>query len=185
MFQIIKLVAFIGLAIWLFFSYTQPTWMETEQVMEDIEKHTEALMEVSAFNQNIIDLMARQENINKADLDRMDILIPTELDETGVMADIQAIVEGRNARLLQVGASDWNTVSGGGSASAEAVGLQDPEHLTKDITISIEGTYQQLKQILADLERSLVLLEVTGITFAAVEGDIVGYSLVIRINQVK
>ena len=114
----------------------------------------------------------------------MDVWAPVNLDETGVMADIQAIVEGRNARLLQIGASDW-TESGGGSASTESAGLREPNHLTKDITISIEGTYQQLKQILSDLERSLVLMEVTQITFAAVEGDIVGYSLVIRINQVK
>ena len=185
MFQIIKLVVLFGFAIWLFFAYTQPVWEEVGEIKADVEEHSDALVKVSGFNQNIVNLIARKDNLNQAQLDRMNVMVPLEIDETGVMADVQAIVERNRARLLTVGVSEWTGGVGEKNDDEKVVGLQELEHSTKDINITVEGTYQQIKQILSDLESSLVLLEVIDVSFAAVEGDIVAYSLVIRINRVK
>ena len=183
MFQILKLVGFIGLAVWLFFSYTKPTWVGIADIKKDIEDHQTSLADVERFEQKINTLQAKKDNLNQADLDRMDVLAPKSLDETGVMADVQVIVERNGARLLTVGVTEW-TGGGAGAADAGAAGLRELSLQSKNISIAIEATYEQFKNILVDLERSLVLLEVVNVTFGAIEGDIVNYQLTIRINQI-
>ena len=146
----------------MYFSFTQPIWEETKQIKEDIKDHSDSLVRVSNFNQRIIDLTARKDNLNKAQIDRMKVMAPADLDETGVMADIQAIVERNRARLLTVGVSEWTGATSQsldeGEAGDKVAGLQELEHSTKDISITVESTYEQIKRVLSDLERSLVCL---------------------------
>ncbi len=183
MFQILKLVGLIGLAVWLLFSYTKPTWVEIGEIKSDTNDHTEALMKVSQFNSQVVALQSRRDSLAKEDLDRMDVFMPKSIDEIGVMADIQVVVERHKASLITVGVTDW-TGGGGSDASDSTAGLRELSYQSKIISISIEATYEQFKDILVDLERSLVLLEVVSVSFEATEEDIVNYQLTIRINQI-
>lgn len=57
----------------------------------------------------------------------------------------------------------------------------DSQYATLDIGFSVTGTYDDFRSFLADLERSLVLMEVTTIDFEESEGDATEFSVTVRL----
>lgn len=59
------------------------------------------------------------------------------------------------------------------------------QYSTLEIGFSVEGTYDDFRAFLEDLERSLVLMEVTSVAFGSSEGDSIPFSVTIRLHSLN
>jgi Tfp pilus assembly protein PilO len=74
---------------------------------------------------------------------------------------------------------------GGVSQPRDSKGALQGQYATLDITFSVSGTYSDFKMFLADIERSLVLMEVTKITFTKSEGDTMRFVMGVRLYSLN
>ena len=61
----------------------------------------------------------------------------------------------------------------------------ESQYSTLTIGFSVTGTYDDFRAFLADVERSLVLMEVTDISFSASEGDTIPFSVTVRLYSLN
>jgi Tfp pilus assembly protein PilO len=71
---------------------------------------------------------------------------------------------------------------GGQFVPAEPLSSQ---YSTLEIGFSVTGTYDDFRAFLADVERSLVLMEVTKISFSSSEGDAIPFSVTVRLYSLN
>jgi len=199
----------IIVAVGLFFSYIRPTFEDIKGVQDEAARYTQAVEKASELQQRINELKQRQSSISLADLERLEALLPGRVDEVAVLIDLDAIASSHNLTLGDVEVGDRESdetqeqnaqsqpgtvaVPGqmagspddevfSGMESAEAITSQ---YATLDISFSVVGTYNDFRMFLRDIERSLVLMEVTKITFTESEGDAVPFAVTVRLYSLN
>lgn len=196
-------------AVGLFFSYIQPTFEDIRGIQDEAAQYAQAVEKASELQQRINELKQRQSSISLADLERLEALLPGRVDEVAVLIDLDAIASSHNLTLgdVEVGDREKNEADGQnaqnqpsivaapnqmiGSSDDEApTGLEPSETVTSqyatlDISFSVVGTYNDFRMFLRDIERSLVLMEVTKITFTESEGDAVPFAVTVRLYSLN
>ena|SRR3989338_8348638 len=213
MFKALTPLIGIIIAVGLFFSYVQPTFRDVKTIQDETAEYAQATERASELMQRINGLKAQQGGILPVDLERLEALIPDRIDEVSALIDIDALTVAHHLMLgdIEVG-EQGQTESGAGAAGSQpgAVGTPaqmpgamagaddadgfvfiqageslESQYSTLDVGFSVTGTYDDFRMFLSDIERSLVLMEVTSITFAASEGDAIPFTMKVRLYSLN
>ena len=209
MFKALTPLIGIIIAVGLFFSYVQPTFRDVKTIQDETAEYAQATERASELMQRINGLKAQQGGILPVDLERLEALIPDRIDEVSALIDIDALTVAHHLMLgdIEVGEQGQTESSAGAGvaggqpgatapgamATADADGFAfmqageslESQYSTLDIGFSVTGTYDDFRMFLSDIERSLVLMEVTGVTFAASEGDAIPFTMKVRLYSLN
>lgn len=168
----------IGLSI--FFFFTQPMFAEIKQAQGETKQYTQVVKTAEARNQQLTEKQTEKRSHSPEDLERLDALVPQEIDEVKILADLSELARKHTMLFgnVSITKSDDDAASSQDD-SGEIVGYDSLAHT--DIEFSLIGTYDQFKSLLADIESSLVMLEVQSINFSTGEGLFQQYTISVRL----
>lgn len=212
MIRFLKPIILITVAASLFIVYIQPTFLEIRTLENETNDFSEAVSKAAQHNQLLASLVERKNSFTRAELERIEALAPDTIDEVSVMSDLQGIVLTNSMILSSIEAGEWTEVTseagdGAGGVSGllredEAALLDETDparinnggvaaataeqtYIQKKFVMNVFGTYSQFKNLLQDIERSLLLMSVTDITFEAAEGSLGAYTITISVSKLK
>lgn len=170
----ILLIAAVG----LFALYTNPTYQAAQGVQAQVASYNEALTQsqeiVAVRNQ----LLSKYNTFSSQDVQDLQTVLPDNVDNIRLIIDINNIASRHNLALGNVAlgsvsnspTSQSNLSSG---VSGSAVG-------SVEVGFSVTTSYENMLSFLQDLEHSLRLIDVTGLSFSAGGKDDDTYSFTIR-----
>lgn len=162
----------IGLSVAIALLYIQPTFDEILSIQLDIEQYQEQRTKIEGINDQLSSLVNeanRMEN-NTENTRRLSTYMPRFVDDISVMRDLQFIIE--EAGVIP------RELTFGGLVEIEGAESLDPE--VHEFAITVEATYEQVKNLLGLLELNEYPLEVHGMTIAPLDGGFLNVALVLR-----
>lgn len=193
MFKALTPVIAILVAVGLFFTYVQPTFDEIRAVQDETHDYDEAISKAEQLRDRINELNRQKNSISLTNLERLEAFLPDRVDEVELLIAIDALADTHNLAFGDI-------IVGGESAEAAAEsarnrtdeddmpdndGSPGDQYEQLDIGFTVTGTYEDFREFLKEVERSLVLMEVTEIAFTESEGDLIEFMLDIRVFSLK
>lgn len=150
-------------------------------------QYEEAASKAQELNAELARKLNEKRGYSVEDLERLDALVPSSINEVKILADISELARTHN---MLFGNVNVENVDGGagegpsgsteeGSSLSRTVSYADIE--STSLTFSLIGTYDQFKAFIADLEQSLVMMEITGIDFTTGEGNLQQYEVAVTL----
>lgn len=170
----------IILAILIFFLYTQPMFTEVKQVQGEADKYREAAQTAATRNEELNQKYAIVESHAVTDVERLNVLVPSVIDEIKILTDLGELARRHNMLFGNVSVTN-NDMEPLATVNEESEVVAFRDLVSTDLQFSLIGTYEQFKSFLADVESSLVLLEVNNIAFTAGEGLFQQYAVSVRV----
>ncbi len=173
----------IAVSVLVYFFFIQPRYEEVLQVKEDITAHEDALAKYLEFNNEVRALLAKRDSVSRSDRERLDLLIPSKIDTTRLLVDLESLARTNGLLFgdVDISGDAANPVITGnaeGSVDLSAISLDSLE--TADISFGVIGTYTQFKQFMDAVTQSLPLFEVTEIQLEVGEETFQQFKVTIR-----
>lgn len=165
-------------AVGLFFGYVDPAYQDLKGVRQEARAYDEALTKSRELQAVRDQLLSKYNTFSPQDLARLEKLLPDSIDNVRLILDIDNIAARYGMRVRNVTLDDM---------SNRAAALGEDTALLRSVTLSfsVSAKYEDLLRFLADLERSLRLLDVTGLSFTARDGALNEYSVSVRTYWLK
>lgn len=171
----------IIIAFVIFFFYTKPMFAEVKVLQGQTTEFNSAAKKAQELNAELSKKLTAKRSYNPQNLERLDALVPQSIDEVKILTDLSEIARSHNMLFgnISVSNSDGKSSSKGTTEPTQTVKYSDIAGT--EIDFSLIGTYDQFKTFLADIEKSLVMLEITNISFSAGEGTLQQYSVTAKV----
>ena len=182
MFNIVSIILIL-ISAGLFWGYVNPTYrkvtgssvLEEKSVQElrtDRLRYATALTKTREIEVARTGLLEKYNNIAEEDRDKLQKMLPDHVDSVRLILDINNIAAQYGMTLKNITLTD---VGG----EEETLGPQEIRVEPVEFKFSVSGTYDTLRSFLVDVERSLRLIDVRTLTFAAVETGAYDYTVTI------
>lgn len=177
------------IAVLLYFFFTQPAFTEVTELKGEIDEYEDATESYLEFSSLLEQKLSVKRNRSAAENERLERLLPDDVDETRILVDLEAMAESHNMLFgnveVKTGEEAQFSVQEEGSEDEFVDEFERPAVrgfglVSTEITFEVIGTYEQFKELLSDIEESLTLLEVTKITLNATEGSFQQFAVTIR-----
>ncbi len=169
----------IGLMIFLF--VTKPMFAEIKVIQVDTDKYEDAVHKATQLNEKLKSFITEMNGFSSLERERLSALVPTEVDEVKLLADLKELTQKRNMLLGNVNVSEESFSASADEASGSSQNVTYNNLAATDISFSLIGTYAQFKDVLRDMEKSLVLMEIVGVSFTSGTGDLMQFEITIRL----
>ena len=177
MFKAITPIVATLIGILVFFYYIKPTMDEVSAIQAETEEYADAVRNAGEFNNTLQSLVQKKNSFSALEIDRLEALVPDDVNEVKLLVDLKEMAVQHNMLFGNVSVNEGDDL--GTSQGGSALDIEE-DFTSSDISFSLIGTYDQFKALLADIERSLVLMEVTDISFSSEIGNLQQYGVTIR-----
>lgn len=167
------------IAVFLYTLFTQPMYDQVVALEQEVAEYKRATEQYQVFSAELQEKISIKENRSAYDSERLDMLVPEEVNDVRLLVDLEAMAESQNLLFGNIAIDSGDTELSGQSSNEAKVQAQD-ELRTTDITFEVVGTYEQFKNLLRNIENSLQLLEVTNVGFAVTEGLFQQFTITVR-----
>ena len=163
--------AAIGLFVW----YTNPTYQTIKSLSIQNASYDNALNKAQELRGLRDSLLNKRNGFAPADLDKLQKILPDNVDNIRLIIDINTIATRHNLALTNV---DLGAVSK--QAAAAASGDTSPVG-SVDVGFSVTtANYSDFLAFVQDVEHSLRLVDVTKISFSAAASGPITYTMSVR-----
>ncbi len=172
----------IGAAIGLFALYTNNAYQGAggiKSLLSQVSAFDEALDKAHELKKRRDDLLSKRRSFPNEDVQKLERVLPDNVDNIRFVIDINGIAARRNLSLKNVA---LGTISDAKSSrSALAVGPSGDPVGSAEISFALVATYDDFLAFLQDVEHSLRIVDVESISFKpASTGDKYEYALTVR-----
>ncbi|MFT7644722.1 MAG: hypothetical protein ACI9BF_000377 [Candidatus Paceibacteria bacterium] len=152
------------------FTYVRPSLNEIASVQDTVIVYKEKRESVVVVNKQLTSLVTRLESVSNIDKNKLLTYLPDAIDYVSVHRDLLLISREAGVTYLNSVYLDENS----NSNSKKEYAQEDDINLLAEhkFTLSIEGTYGQLKNLLYLIEKNHYPLEVRKIDVQPKEGDV-------------
>jgi|AntRauTorckE6833_2_1112554.scaffolds.fasta_scaffold02090_9 hypothetical protein len=159
--QIIMLVVSVTIIV----TFIQPKFVEITEVQDNIATYQQKRSEVLSVNSRLASLTSSLESVSSDDQRKLFDYLPDKVDSISVVRDLYLITNQAGLFYNDASFSGPNK-SSANTKSENAYG--DPEPYS--FSLSVEGTYEQIKVLFALLESNNYPLEVRDLSLTKKEG---------------
>lgn len=156
-------IAMIALSVGIIFFHVQPTFAEIGTIQDAIITYKSERQKVDDVNQKLSNLVSQVNDISTADQRALLTYMPDTVDQVSVSRDIYNMAESVDAYLKSVRYEGETNTSKKGKDTTK---VKDKEKELSDtpiphtFSLSLDGTYDQIKSFLSLLEQNNYPLEV-------------------------
>lgn len=173
-------IAFLIIAGVIFFLYINPTYIGLKDLLQQESQFDQALTRSRELQDVRDTLLARYNTFPQSNLERLQKLVPDHVDNVRLILDLDSMASRYGMRVRNVSIENDKTRLVNGQIGSNA---QAYESVVLSFTIS--GSYDTFRQYLSDLERSLRLVDVVGLSFTANETGIYDFTVHIKTYWLK
>lgn len=167
---------FILVAVGLFYTYIDPLYEEIKELKVEEAQFDEALVRSREFLKLRDELLTRYSTLPENDLERLKKLLPDNVDNVRLILDIDSIASAHNLHVQNF------TAAGGSRRNVSTIGpsSSSPQYESFRLSFSVISNYKTLLSFLADLERSLRIVDVVDFSFNEQKGDLSEYKVTLE-----
>lgn len=174
-------ILFLAISGGLFFIYIDPTYGQVKDLLVQQGQIDQALSRSKELQDVRDSLLARYNTFPTAEIDRLQKLVPDHVDNVRLILDLDAMASkyGMRVRDVNIGGND------GSKPDTATIGSDDSAYESVVLSFAVSGTYDTFRQYLADLEKSLRLVDVVGLQFRASDNGIYNFTFHIKTYWLK
>lgn len=151
-------------AIGLFYVYVSPTYEEIKALRIEKAEYDEAINNSQKVQDARDELLVKYNGFAPNDLKRLEKLLPNYVDNIRLIIEVDSIASRYNMILKNVQISVPAAPTG---ISNQALPTDTLPYGTTDFSFEVSGPYEAYRSFTKDLEYSLRVIDITGITFSA------------------
>lgn len=163
------------LSIGLFYTFTRAQYQEVKRLYALASEYDNALESVAATIELRDRLMLEYEQIPKAEVDRLNKVLPDNIDNVRLALDLDSIAarHGVAVKNFQMDLSSMDNQD----LSAVALPEYAKPYDKATLSFSFISNYDNFKRLLADIERSLRVMDIKSAAFQVGESDLYSFQL--------
>ena len=165
-------ILFVVIAGGIFFGFIDPTYNRVRELRAEEFEFDQALNRSKELQQVRDELLSRYNTFAQDDLDRLEKLLPDNVDNVRLILDFDALASQYGMRLRNVSIESNEERAERGQP---ANGTQEFNSLL--LSFSVTGDYDTFRAFLADLENSLRLVDVRNLSFSATDTGVYDFSV--------
>ena len=179
-FPILLIVAAIG----LFVVITNPQYQSVKDLQAQVDSLSEALNKSGIILEKRTELQTQYNNFDKKDISGINKLLPDNVDNVQLVLDMNGVARNHGMILRNIKIQDQNN---GSSAQGGQTTLGPNNSPVGSISLSFDvtGDYQSFTTFLKDLERSLRIVDITGISFKSNDKGVYDYVVNVKTYWLK
>lgn len=159
----------ILISVGLFYTFTSPQYSEVKRLGLIKADYQEVLDSASAIIEARDRLLIEYESIPPVDLDRLNKLLPDDVDTVRLALDLDSIGANYGITISELVATVDPLGGAFGMAEEEFVG---PPYNKILITFRFSSDYENFTRFVGDIERSLRIMDVQTVSFQVGETDV-------------
>lgn len=171
---------FLVIAAGIFFGFIDPTYQRVKELRAEEANFDQALTRSKELQQVRDQLLSRYNTFPQSDLERLEKLIPDNVDNVRLILDFDALASAYGMRIRDV-----ELETNESRAARGQVGSDENRYDSLILSFSVTGTYDTFRAFLGDLEESLRLVDVTSISFTANQTGVYDYSVAVKTYWLK
>lgn len=172
-------IILIAISISVFFVFANPIYVEIGNLRAEVASYDEALNNSKKLEDARDVLTAKKNNMNPADLARLEQFLPSSIDNIRLILEIEKMASPYGMTLKNVkynatetkdskdgknpGASPVGSIQGGGAVQ----NLSDKDYGVWDLEFSTTGTYNNFLNFMKNLEKNLRMVDIASIQFSS------------------
>lgn len=161
-------VILIGIAVVGFFMFTKPLYQDISLLRTDADSYNQALDNSKALENERDKLTSKYNTISKDDLDRLQKLLPDNIDNIRLILEIEKIASPYGMVLKDIKYNADTVASGnGGPVQGGAQQATPANYRVLDMEFSVTGTYNNFLNFAKDLENNLRIVDVSSVVFSS------------------
>ncbi len=164
---------FIAIAITGFLMFTKPIYEDISKLRVNAASYNAALSNSKALENERDKLTSKYNAISKEDLDKLQKLLPDNIDNIRLILEIGKIAAPYGMVLKDVKYNATESQSSAGMV-AQAGGAVQPvtskDYRVLDMEFSVTGTYSNFINFTKDLESNLRIVDISSVVFSS-DGD--------------
>jgi len=149
------------------FVYIEPTYTSIKGLQEQEVQIDRSVVRAKDIVRITEELSASINSINPIDIEKLDIILPREIDEVRFVYMLSTIAGRQGLSIEGVSVLDSEpepvTLLGGIPAPVS----NEPRVQTLDVQFTLLASYEAFRAFLADLEKSLVIMDVNSLSLGA------------------
>ncbi|TSC69159.1 MAG: Uncharacterized protein G01um101456_303 [Parcubacteria group bacterium Gr01-1014_56] len=165
-------------AIALFALYTNPTYQSAKSVQAEVAVYNDALDKSQELRRTRDEKIAAFNTFAPADIERLNSILPDNVDNIHLIIDINNIATRRGLALKNV--TLGNLSDSASARSSLAVGSSGSAVGSVELGFSLSTSYENMLAFIQDLEHSLRVMDIESISFTAGDTDTADYDFSIR-----
>jgi Tfp pilus assembly protein PilO len=188
---------FVALAAGSFFLYTQPIYNEAKVVKAEVAKLKDAQTKLGAALKKKDQLATSYNALDTSLIDRLEKLMPDNLDNIKLIIDVDRTAK-QYGMILNAVKFDVDQQAKAATNVTTAVGttatIRDNKAALENkkdynnfsLTMTFTGTFNNFTKLVGDMEKNLRIIDITNVTFDAVDGkDVYKFEVKAKIYWLK
>ena len=155
---IVQVLLFV-IALTIVWFYVYPAFTMVSEKQDRVSEYDEAIAEAQTANQLLDELLQEIRAIDSADQEALTTYLPESIDPIVVQRDLLAFVQRRDLQMENL------------SQTSDAELVEEENRYQSEFSISVTGTYDEIKNLLADIESNNYPLHVDTAQLESLGGD--------------
>lgn len=177
---IILIIASVG----IFYGYINPHYkgenvpVNIKKLIQERKKYAEALNNSNELISVRNDLVEKVNMILPDDLERLKKLLPNHIDNARLIIDIDGIASRYDLKIRNLNISSE-------SENQEVLGPDNNPYGTLNFKFRVTAPYDKFKAFIKDLEESLRVVDIVGVSFDSTETGYYDYEITVKTYWIK
>lgn len=159
-------ILFFLVAITSFFLYTQPVYQEMGDIQQDIERHDDALDQLSEIQQLRDSLLGRYNQLPQSTLYVADRVLPQSVDTVRFLIELQQVALRHDLSINDISYGN-DSDDGEGSGTVEGSVVPDKSYNSAEVTFSTSGPYPEVLDFIREIEQSARIIDIVEMSVSA------------------
>ena len=167
-YSLLTQIALILISIVICVTVVSPMFTEIKSIQNEMFIYSDAVGKAQQFNVRLSDLIGIRNSFSPENMQRLERLLPTTIDTPKIMHDFESIFALKKIPIISISAPATATVIAPEvtyDENGEIIQNNQNTLVPQDFNLIFNGTYQDLKDILATVETNETLIEVSSLKF--------------------
>lgn len=179
--KLITPISLIIISVALFFVYIDPTYQASKEIKLQVDEYQKLLDQSKSLVAEENKLRAAYNALPQDDVKRLEKLLPSAIDNVRLIIDIDNIASKYGIQVKNTKLSDINVQS----SKTNTLGVSQKKYESVPISFSVNASYETFISFLKDLEQSLRVMDVTGISLTSSTNGVYTYEVTIKTYWLK
>lgn len=173
-------IILIVIAVGLFGLYIDPTYESIKVLRAEEAQFDDALDRSKELIAIRDQLLSRYNTFGSDDLERLEKLLPDNIDNVRLIIDINSIAAQYGMALRDVLVKSSEDTEGQNGNERIVITDESNTFSSIDLSFTVSSSYDNFVQFIADLEQSLRIVDLSSLTFEATDDDFSDYEVTVK-----
>ncbi len=186
--NLITPVILIIISIGTFFMYIDPNYQgdnlsngnrSIKSLLAEDAEYQDALNNTAEISRKREALITKKSQFNTEDIIRLEKLLPDNIDNIKLVIDMNRIAQNHSLILRNVKLDTGNKSNDG------KIGQDNNKYGTVGLSFTVSSSYNAFQNFLADMEKSLRLVDITGLSVKGSDTNVYEFSVELKTYWLK